>query len=607
MKLKAVILENFRSYGQRTRIEIEGGLTALIGKNDVGKSTVLDALEIFFNSETVKMGADDACVFGNSKTVRIGCVFTDLPKSLVLDTTAPTSLEDECLLNADGDLEIYKIFDCSLKNPKASVVAEAMHPTADGVKDLLLLKQPTLRERLGMLGIDRPGINHSSNPAMRKAIRESRGDLRIEKSVVDLEKEEGKRIWEVLRKELPVFALFRADRPSTDQDSEVQDPMKIAVAEAIRTVEDQLHGIEDAVRKQATEVAVRTLEKLKEMDATVASGLLPEFRADPKWDSLFKLTLTGDDGVSVNKRGSGVRRLILLNFFRAEAERRQLANASPSVLYAIEEPETSQHPNNQKMLVQSLLDLCESGDCQVILTTHVPGLAGLLPVESLRYVEKEEQGINKVSSGTDDVYRTIAEQLGVLPDSRVQILFYVEGPHDIDFLNNISTVLHQVHPDIPNLLSDPRVAVIPVGGSTLCQWVRRNYLGHLNLPEIHVYDRDVGTPPKYQSSVDAVNQRGCSSWATLTCKRELENYLHPDAIQEGLGLSVTFDDHDDVPRLIADASKVQSCLRGQMNEKRAKRLLNEIVTQKMTPDRLAERDPEQEVVSWLRRVGSFLT
>lgn len=606
MKLKAVIMENFRSYGERVRIEMEEGLTALIGKNDVGKSTVLEALEIFFNSDVLKISPDDPCVYGTSKIVKIGCVFSDLPSSLVLDATAPTTLEAECLLNEDGDLEICKVFDCGLKTPKASVIAEAMHPTVDGATDLLGLKQTDLRARLRSLGIDSPEINHASNPAMRKAIRDSLGELRLTKQVVELDKEDGKRIWEALQKELPVYALFRADRPSTDQDAEVQDPMKIAVAEAIRTVEDQLRGIEEIVRRQATEVAVRTLEKLREMDASLASDLLPEFKADPKWDSLFKLTLNGDNGVPVNKRGSGVRRLILLNFFRAEAERRQLARSSPGIIYAIEEPETSQHPNNQKLLVQSLLELSETGKCQVIITTHVPGLAGLLPVESLRYVEREGAGKNKVTLGNDDVYRTIADQLGILPDRRVQVLFYVEGPNDIAFFNRISAVLHQTDPGIPDLASDSRVAMVPVGGSTLAQWVNRNYLGHLDLPEVHVYDRDVTVPPKYQSSVDEINRRGGSSWATLTGKRELENYLHPDALQEALGLAVTFGDTDDVPRLVADASKVQSCTLGPMSEDRAKRVLNDIVTQKMTASRLAVSDPQQEVVSWLRKVASFL-
>jgi AAA15 family ATPase/GTPase len=54
MRLEAVVLENFRSYKNRVRIPI-GKLTAITGRNDVGKSTVLEALEIFFNSELVKI------------------------------------------------------------------------------------------------------------------------------------------------------------------------------------------------------------------------------------------------------------------------------------------------------------------------------------------------------------------------------------------------------------------------------------------------------------------------------------------------------------------------------------------------------------------------
>ena len=47
MKLREIILKNFRGYYAETRITIDD-LTALIGKNDVGKSTILEALDIFF-------------------------------------------------------------------------------------------------------------------------------------------------------------------------------------------------------------------------------------------------------------------------------------------------------------------------------------------------------------------------------------------------------------------------------------------------------------------------------------------------------------------------------------------------------------------------------
>ena len=49
MKIKTIKIKNFRSYKDEVEIEF-GDLTAFVGKNDIGKSTVLEALDIFFNS-----------------------------------------------------------------------------------------------------------------------------------------------------------------------------------------------------------------------------------------------------------------------------------------------------------------------------------------------------------------------------------------------------------------------------------------------------------------------------------------------------------------------------------------------------------------------------
>ncbi|MEN6414705.1 MAG: AAA family ATPase [Veillonellales bacterium] len=54
MRLREIILKNFRSYEKETKIDIDD-LTAFTGKNDIGKSTVLEALEVFFNGSIVKL------------------------------------------------------------------------------------------------------------------------------------------------------------------------------------------------------------------------------------------------------------------------------------------------------------------------------------------------------------------------------------------------------------------------------------------------------------------------------------------------------------------------------------------------------------------------
>ncbi|WP_425339583.1 AAA family ATPase [Paenibacillus etheri] len=72
------------------------------------------------------------------------------------------------------------------------------------------------------------------------------------------------------------------------------------------------------------------------MDPAIATELAPQFKTEPKWEGLFKLTLTGDDQIPMNKRGRGVRRFVLLNFFRAEVECKQADVVTPGVIYAIE-------------------------------------------------------------------------------------------------------------------------------------------------------------------------------------------------------------------------------------------------------------------------------
>ena len=83
-------------------------MTALIGRNDVGKSAILDALEIFFNNETVKIEPGDCNVHAPDKTVEITCEFSDLPSPLVLDSQAETRLREEFLLTETERLRIKK-------------------------------------------------------------------------------------------------------------------------------------------------------------------------------------------------------------------------------------------------------------------------------------------------------------------------------------------------------------------------------------------------------------------------------------------------------------------------------------------------------------------
>ncbi len=600
MRLKTLILENFRSYSGRTYIEISD-FTAFIGKNDAGKSTIFEALEIFFNNLLVKIDSSDACVFNESKEVRIGCIFTDFEDKIIIDSTTATSLKKEFLLNEDGDLEIYKIFDCSKSSPKDIVFSKCIHPSNPQVSDLLLLKITDLRKKLKEFSIDESQVDLRTSSSIRQAIYEhKRDELNLAEKEIPLNKEDAKSIWDTLKNNLPIYSLFQSDRASRDDDTEVQDPMKLAVTEAIKQVEHELARIVGVIQKSVEDVAERTLSHLKDIDETLANELNPYFSSEPKWNSLFKLSLTGDNSIPVNKRGSGVRRLILLSFFKAEVERKRHKSTVP-VIYAIEEPETSQHPNNQLLIIKSLLELSEQEHCQVLVTTHVPALAGEIPLESLRYIIKDSKVVKQVLSKDESMYEQIAQDLGVYPNNTsTPVLLCVEGSNDVSFFKHISRILNQKDPSFIDLNTETQISVLPLGGSTLIEWVKHRYLRNLGVIEIHIYDRDNVPPmePKYLFQANTVNQRGDGSIAFITNKKELENYIHYDAVKEVLKIDTSYGDFDDVPQLISSLAN--------MSESKVKKWLNDKVVSRMTYEQLCDMDKQGEIEGWFIEIRNRL-
>jgi predicted ATP-dependent endonuclease of OLD family len=152
----------------------------------------------------------------------------------------------------------------------------------------------------------------------------------------------------------------------------------------------------DELKAAATEQLGEMPEKLNELNSDIANSLNPIIPTSEnlKWIDVFKkVSIACDEDIPINKRGSGIKRLILLSFFRAEAERRRTDRNSPSIVYAIEEPETSQHTEHQKKLMSALLTLSEAANTQILLTTHSAVAVKELDFEHIRLVA--QTGTNK--------------------------------------------------------------------------------------------------------------------------------------------------------------------------------------------------------------------
>lgn len=394
MRIKKLKIKNFRSYKNQVEIEF-GNLTAFVGKNDIGKSTVLEALDIFFNEGkgVVKLDKDDINKQGLAEgdtEITISVCLEELPTSIVIDSTNETTLQAEYLLNSNNQLEIIKKF---TNAGKEKVFIKALHPTNINCKDLLLKKDSELRTLINTHSIECNDRN--KNAVMRLSIWTHFNEmLDLAEIEIDVTKGETKSIWDKLQSYLPLYSLFQSDRKNSDGDSEVQDPLKEAVRQILddHDLKQKFSEIATEVENKLKEVAERTLDKIREMNPEIANSLSPVIPPSQslKWNDVFKnVSIAGDDNIPINKRGSGVKRLILLNFFRAEAERRRLAENIPSIIYAVEEPETSQHTEHQKILIKAFLDLATTPKTQVIITTHSATLVKELEFEHLRLIKVE--------------------------------------------------------------------------------------------------------------------------------------------------------------------------------------------------------------------------
>ena len=372
----------------------------------------------------------------------------------------------------------------------------------------------------------------------------------LDKKIQDIpvDAQDAKKLYSSLETFLPVFALFQSDRSSSDSDKEITDPMSIAISQALQGLEVEINRIKLEVQAKATETASRTLEKLKEMNSELAESLTPEFKSDPKFDSLFKLTIKSDDNISINKRGSGVRRLILLNFFRAEAERKLSEDERNSdIIYAFEEPETSQHPSHQKMLIESFIELSNKENCQVLLTTHTPALGELLPLESLRLIEKTD-GVASIHKEGDATYDKIRNTLGILSEqipNTAKAIILVEGKTDLVFFDHLCKVLKDNN-QINSTFSEKNIVLTPTGGcDNLKAWVTKQVVNDLGLPFAIFLDSDrmnEGDETKNTKLVSINRNQGVKAFYTR--KREAENYLHPDLFNG----EVEIGDYNDVKK-----------------------------------------------------------
>ncbi len=551
MKVETIQLRNFGPFAALEEMRL-GGLATIVGQNDVGKSYILRALGVFFDK--VKLDLPDVHDWAEpEEDVVIELSFTSLPDFVEFEDGVETSLAEEMLLDARGKLRIRKMFPRSnLSRPRVSFLVEDFED--DRFAALVPLAERDLNDRCQQGGLDvmRAGrgiTNKSKRASLREKAQSLGVSVRAREVVLDTKSEAWRRISGLL----PDFVLFQSETRTgvgeTAFQSEFRPVVKAAAdqSEVVQAREAFTGAIGQALQSEVNKI----FEHFQlHTDAFTRLEARPTF----SWEKAVSFDIAGVDQHGIEKplerRGSGVRRLLMVAFFQYLAERGR--GEAASTVFAVEEPENSLHPGLQRKLITSFRHLADEG-VQIIITSHSPVFAGASPIEDLALVTRSG-GVAQATQDPDLDLEEVARELGVEPADQItgyNAIVFVEGVDDVDFWRTVVRTLAEAG-QVEGRFEERRIGLVITGGNNLKHWIDLSAMKRLSRRFAIVVDSDKkrAADPLPQRKLNWKSKCEAQGGVFIVLrKREIENYLHGAAIERSGRTLQPYDEFADMKAL----------------------------------------------------------
>ena len=554
MRIHSVKVKNYGPFSVLEEMLL-GPLATIVGQNDVGKSNILKALQLFFEGRKIEQD-DVHDGAASDEDVIIEVAFTGLPDGIELEEGVKTTYQEEMLLDRNGLLRIRKTYPRGSLG-KGTIGMVTWDFEDDRFAGLPARKEKELNSSLATLGLEatksgRGITNHDKRGTLRAKATENGVSLQ-ERCLALTTKDD---LWKTITSVLPEFVMFETDTKLGVGETTFQSQFRPIVATAAEQPEvvEAKEGFTGAIGKALQEEVDKIFTRLKRHTDTF-TGLTakPEFA----WDKAVTFDIFGkdQDGVdkSLDRRGSGMQRLMMVAFFQYLAER--APHKERDYIFAVEEPENCLHPGLQRELVKSFGVLAKEG-YQVICTSHSPVFAGASPIEDLALVVRDAGVARAVQYPNLDL-SDIAEQLGVEPSDQVtgyHACVFVEGPVDIEFWKTVAVKL-KAEGHLPADFDDRHIGFVPCAGENLKHWIDLRAMSRLTRRFGVVVDSDRESPHHNVPGRKLNWKKKCEKDGGkffILRKREIENYLHAAAIERSGRPRKPYDDFSDMKELFGE-------------------------------------------------------
>jgi predicted ATPase len=399
MKLAQLKIENFRSC--RDIVLEMGNIQAFVGANNAGKSSMLRALDFFFNPSTKSLNEESFWNKDTSLEIRVEALFVDLQPSektalagyLRPDGTfhvariAQFNAESSGVNDDEGKSKITISQQCKLSRPSIDWLQEDNISSTNITewwknKDELVVGKVSFSALWGG-DIKKPTVTDWKEKA-KQFIDTNATIIPMNDAWID----NPKGYANVLKAILPFFILVPAIRDVTDESkgtksspfgrllyailNTVAADTKAKIADMLTEVSKQLNRIGGDQRVPLIKETETKLNSLLEEFFT-GCDLEIEFPT-PTMETLMSTPkLFIDDGFrnSVENKGHGLQRAVIFTILRRYAEYvvGVDGNRSRRLILGVEEPELYMHPQAQRTIRCVFRKIAQAGD-QVFFSTH---------------------------------------------------------------------------------------------------------------------------------------------------------------------------------------------------------------------------------------------
>lgn len=373
MKLAELLIENFRGIGSEgIKIKIDN-IIALIGKNNVGKTTVLSAYEAFASTGAPLKTKDFYNEDTKNKPVITG-IFIDV---------------------SEGELAKKWIHDDEESGYKNCIKAQYRWDSPDVNGEKFSFNPATGQyEKGGMGGFD--SILTSKIPTPLK-ISPLDDPLELEKKILEI--------------------LIDAIKQNTKKDNS-------KVQQLLNDIKKLAEDVQTEISEELTNSCAMVSEEMMKVfpEATVIQIVPQASKIEPDKligsGSFIRLGSNEQHLAPLSNHGTGLQRTFLWSALKmlAETGRHQVkkkpVGAGTQKILLLEEPEAFLHPSAIRSAMESLYKIAEHADWQIMISTHSPIFIDLTKDHTtIIRIEKNQDTNHEVHTfSTDEVEFTPDEK-----------------------------------------------------------------------------------------------------------------------------------------------------------------------------------------------------